>query len=674
MSFVRAPNPIWFFNDLIGQPLNDEYYAFFLENVFPYLPSLVYRDPNGNTVWTGGIVQFQDNGALPNELYFDPDKVYRIEIRHGNTQDDDLIYEINNFVPPQGGGNVPTDILLSSDNQVTNPQFSFVSFNSPLIISVAGTYEIAPGWNLVLTGSGTATITQITNIIGNDNFINNPPTALQLNLNGWSAASLYQRFNHNGSLWASTPTQQGAVTMSATVLNNGGGSLPLTLSYVPSTGTAQIVANGIINTGTYGVVDGAITLDQSTNTDPSETAYVDMVVTLPPIGNISISNLQVIGENQPLPLPFDQETVERNEDHLFHYYSNSILFQPKSSILVGWNFALNPWQFTTTTITNVANNKYTADQTIVVQQNYVSSATGNNIAVGKASAADGFGFNATAVTSHNQFAIIQYIDPATIAPYWGEILSSLVKGFFTTTHSTVPPKIKMRLIYNASLPASTSQTVPISSWVEGSDPVFSAGWTQIKPLNDPAYSLNSNSSFSFNGFELPPASSSTMTLGIVLYTVGNMDESATADYIVFSDISLVPNEFAIESNPVTFNEEYLKCQYYYASTFPYGSLPRQNAGDGGALGYNSYGAGASNNSITWNFPTLMRESSITITTYNTNNNNAGWWNSTAGANSGGASVSQLSNKNVTVLNPQIPGDAAGNFINIHISADARLGR
>src|SRR4029078_11624814 len=135
--FVRAANPIWFMVDHVGQPLNDEYYAFFLTNTLPYLPQNVYRDPQGMTVWSGDIVQFSPAGTLPDNLYFDPALVYRIEIRHGNSQTDELIWEINNFVPGEGSSTNNELAILANDNQISNPQFAFIDFVSPLTISAA---------------------------------------------------------------------------------------------------------------------------------------------------------------------------------------------------------------------------------------------------------------------------------------------------------------------------------------------------------------------------------------------------------------------------------------------------------------------------------------------------------------------------------------------------------
>ncbi len=585
--FVRAPNPIWYLPDLIGQPLNDEYYAFFLTNTLPYLPQNVYRDPQGITVWTGDVVQFLQNGTLPNNLYFDPNLTYRIEIRHGNSQSDQLIYEINNFVPGSNGGSIGNSLaILATDNEVSNSTFAEVSFQRSLTstqptmtITTAGTYQIAPSWELVLVGTGSTTLTQLV-YSGDQNQINNPPFALRVNNNGWTESYLRQRLNHNGAIWAN-----GAITMSITARAQTVSEI-VSLLYAPnSPGVSQTVATGLLGTGNYEVLQGAIDLPASVNNVLSTSAYVDIIIQLPPTGIVDISSVQVIGQSDPLPSDFNpltdiptyqQQSEERMIDHLFHIYRNSILHQPKENLLAGWNFALNPWQFRSPSSSNVANNTYTADQTIIVQQAYVNSATANNVAVSRASAANNYAFTVTAVTATNKFAIVQYIDPSTIRQYWGKTLSSLVNMLVSSpTHSSAP-RIKMRLIYRSSLPSTIAQDEPISVWTNtaGSDPTFKAGWTAIAPLNDPIYTLSgSYQDFKFDQIVLPASNDVNMTLGIVIYTLDNINQAATADSILIQDVSLVNNDFAIKASTETFDQTLKKCQFYYEKSYNVEILP-----------------------------------------------------------------------------------------------------
>jgi hypothetical protein len=235
---------------------------------------------------------------------------------------------------------------------------------------------------------------------------------------------------------------------------------------------------------------------------------------------------------------------------------------PKSSILTGWQFGTNPWQYATTTVTTLAaQTAYVADQTIVHQQD-----SGGNIDVGRDTAANNYGFNVVATATANQFALIQYIDPKSIRPYWGNNLATLVKGLFKT--ATSPVTIKARLIYRVDLPATISSTEPISSWSAGGDPGYAAGWSEVVPLGDPTYTLSTAGDFNleFLWRNVPASSADNMTMGIVIYTTTNMDDGG-ADALTFHDISLVPNDFAIESNVLTAEEQLRRCQYYYEMSY-----------------------------------------------------------------------------------------------------------
>ena len=594
--FVRSANPIWYLPDLIGQPLNDQYYAFFLTNTMPYLPQNVYQDPQGLTVWPGDIVQFLPNGTLPDNLYFDPDLVYRIEIRMGNLQTDPLIYEINNYVPTGGGGGGGGGISSGfGTNQADNPNFAEVSFTptstsaglASLTITMAGTYSIAPGWFLDLTGAGTITLTQLI-IPANQNQVNDPPFALQISSTGWTSVILRQRFNHNGGIWTG-----GAISMSLTATAINVPEL-ITLSYVPNVpGLAVQVAQELVNTGNYQVVQGAVNLPLSVNNAPSPIAYVDMEIILPPTGIVDITAFQVVGQSAQLLVspalpanipPYQQQSEERGIDQLFHIYRDELLQRSLGSLLVGWNFPLNPFQFTTTTVTPIVpQTSYVADQTILYQPAASQIQTGAN-----PNASERFNFfvQAVAGATTTQFALIQYIDPTTILPYWSYILSSLARVRIFTSHNT-QVRLKARLIWRTTLPPTLTAFEPIASLTVGLDPTFAAGWTPIIPLNDPAYILpnayeNGNTTlpyasypaFNFEQFQLPDASTDTMTLAIVLYTLDNMNSTATTqDSIAFDKVSLIPSSFAADAAPQTFDESLRECQFYYEKSYGAGVLP-----------------------------------------------------------------------------------------------------
>src|SRR5690606_30961938 len=118
--------------------------------------------------------------------------------------------------------------------------------------------------------------------------------------------------------------------------------------------------------------------------------------------------------------------------------------------------------------------------------------------------------------------LIQFIDVATMGPEWGKVFSSMVKLVAQFQSGSLTMRMKMKLIWRTTLPGATSQVVPIATWSANGEPVYSAGWTAISAINDPIYHIvNGENTLLFEGFELPAASTNTMTLGVVLYTMNS---------------------------------------------------------------------------------------------------------------------------------------------------------
>ena len=579
---VRGFNPIWVMFNLQGKLFDDTYYMFVLENTIPYIPADVYHDPDLNVVWDNPI-RFLANGTLPVDIYFESDVVYRLEFRKNDginppSQNDPLIYEVNNYVAGDGGSGPVDTVAFASSNQVTNPQFSLISFSSLYAITNVtnpAPIEIGPGWFLDLTGTGNATITQVPLSSTTPN-PSNAPYALRLTLAGWDTANLRQRFQQNGMLWADK------IVSSTITARLQGSPQAINATLVDSNGTTltNVLDNQTVNSA-FNEFTGHGTLPATSNPDVPPAAYIDYVLALPTSVDIYVTSIQLVVQELPIEPSFEQDSIDRQIDHTFHYYRESLLMQPKDSLLTGWDFALNPWQNAATASTTVATQcVYTTDQTILYQQ-----AGGSEVASGRAPAADKFAYEIKAIGSNNRFAIIQYIDPTTVSDIWGTVLSSLVRARISSpTHSTTP-RFKMRLIWRTTLPATIGATQPIATWTGSADPTFAAGWTTVVPKNDPVYTLESTTeTFVFEGMSLASVvpSTSTMTLGIVLYTLDPIVETATADRILFERISLVPNQFAIDSNVLSFDETLRRCMFYYESSKDLYTL-LTTSGDGSAL-------------------------------------------------------------------------------------------
>lgn len=689
---IRGINPIWTEFDLTGNLFDDSFYMFALENEIPYAPAAIYQDQDGN-VPRANPVNFEANGTLPIDVYFDPDIVYRLEFREGPTQSDPLIYLVENYIPGSGGSTPISSAALTTDNQITNAQFSLINFSSPMTLTNVtdpDPIEIAPGWTLNLAGTGSVTLTQVPL----NNSTSNPTNAgyaLQIQLTGtWSDFPyLSQRFNQNGMLWAEKYVSSSVTakiladtaTLSGRIDDSDGNELVEVLPEVSiSTNFEEYLG--------YGLMPATL------NPDLPPDAWIEFKLFLPNSVNILITSIQLVATEIPLTITYQQDTNERQVDHTFHYYRESLLRQPKESILTGWDFPLNPWQFYNPVAANVPVNQYTADQTIIVQQAYVASASGNNISVGRSSSSTNFGFLVTSVTANNQFAMIQYIDPKTMRPYWGSTLSAMVKLHAEKQDPDANLRMKARLLYRSSLPSTIAQAEPIASWAALGSPVYAAGWTAVEAKTDPVYNLaHGENTLVFEGFELPVANNVDMTLAIVLYMLDSMDEGGTPDYINFHRVSLVQNDFAIDCNSLSYDETIKRCQFYYETSYEPGTLAGTNTQVGARVSvqtqdYENNFAYMVFNAYEIVYNTIKRESSPTITFYNpagTINKvdavlmNDGAIDITSVVNSSDWTATGASQKSVVFIPNKAgndynhPSSRPSYYIHYHFISDARLG-
>lgn len=337
---IRGANPIWAEFDLTGKIFDDTYWLFVLQNTIPYLPAVVYHDPDLNTPWSNPI-QFLANGTLPNDIYFESDVVYRLEFRQGNTQADPLIYEVNNYIAGSGGSTPVDTVAFASSNQVTNPQFALTNFTSPYTFT--GTdpapFDVAPGWTLQLTGTGTVTLTKVPLNNANAN-PSNAPYALRLTLNGWTNDSviLRQRFQQNGMLWANK------IVSSAITARLEGSPQSITASLFDSNNAllGTVLSPQAVNEG-WNEFTGYAQLPATSNPNTPPAAYIDYRLALPSNIDIYISSIQLVVQDLPLEPSFEQDSINRQIDHT---YNTAYPIMPVGTIIDFYGFgALSHFRF-----------------------------------------------------------------------------------------------------------------------------------------------------------------------------------------------------------------------------------------------------------------------------------------------------------------------------------------
>lgn len=523
----------------------------------------------------------------------------------------------------------------TSANIISNPQFVEVLFSqqatsmAPVTLDITGTNTVsplAPGWDLITTGSGSISFFQ--DPITTTTITSNPPYAFAITASSGFSSPIYLR-----QRLYNTPRIFGLDLVNGTFACQSLDDMvhTLTLSYVPSsTGIPLTICTGnTLTTGFNTITNSTAVLITPSNTGATPAAFIDITMSIPVGAAVEVTSIQVCGvtaSNEVVSFLQQPSTLQKSQ--LFSYYEQATVQQAKNSILVGWNFGLNPWQAAANrNYTTLTTNKYATDQTVVIQQNYVASATGSNVNAGS-SESSGSPLQIQAQTTTSQFAILQYIDASSLYSYWGYKLSSLVNAYFTTVNGTVC-QFKMRLIYRASIPSTISQTEPISSWTAGQDPVFASGWTAIVPLNDPIYTLSATSSpYIFNQFQMPAISNGNMSLAVVIYTMNNLAIAGTKDVVYFDKISLVPNDFALEATPQTADQVLRECQYYYETSYPVGNYLNDTNVIPGLASYQLALQGSPYDHLfptSFSFPYLneKRTSSLIVKLYSPNSGNMG---------------------------------------------------
>ncbi len=566
---IRGFNPIWTEFDLQGQIFDDTFYLFVLENTIPYIPATVYHDPDLNVPWTNPI-QFLGNGTLPVDIYFEPDVVYRLEFRQGPTQADPLIYEVNNYVAGEGGSTPVDTVAFASSNQITNPQFSLINFESPITISATDPdpIEIGPGWFLEVAGSGSVTMTQVPLNNSNEN-PSNAPYALQLTLTGWTADSIFlrQRFQQNGMLWANkfvsstlTARVEGTPRAVSAILVDSEGAPLATVLDVPAVNQQWNEFTG------YGE------LPETTNTDTPPDAYIDYKLVIPNNIDLYVTSIQLVVQEIAIEPSFEQDTIERQVDHTFHYYKPLLEFKPIPSYLVGWDFPLNPSQFGPTAPTGaVALGAIGANKSAYVWDQTIAFQTANSAIASSRSTAGNLVITTSVST---RFAIIQYLDHKQVQKI---LINNLSVNTVLAASTAVNMTVSLWYTDNASLPVVTAGTN--NSLVTGLDadgfPTVVSGWTQLARKNGQKATFAAPTSLAtqedatngFSGWEaLDKTTVATQLWFAIVVGTGTMPISSTVE---FSSISLVPGDIPTIPAPQTADEVLRECQYYYEKSYDY---------------------------------------------------------------------------------------------------------
>jgi hypothetical protein len=568
---VRGSNPVWSFVDLAGNQFDDTFYMWVLENDVPYIPATVWHDPAGTLPWTNPI-QFLANGTLPIDIYWDPSKFYRLEFRHNvgplpPSQADPLIYLVENYSPnnapmtPVGGDGFTTD------NQIANPQFANMSSPNPYVLTAVTNpppIEVAPGWFLDLVGTGSATIERIplNTAISTPT---NAPYALHINLTGgWTGQPvLRQRFQQNGQNWrnknlsASVTARINGITAPFLVRADASNGQPLGI----------IINDFLINT--FEEFTGTIPVAAYANLDLPPNAYIDFKVLLPATGDMYFTSFQLIVSDVAAPFSYEQITVDRQIDHLFHYYQPKIQYMPIPSYLVGWDFPLNPAQINGDALaaqaTAINQGYYAWDQTIIYQTavSSVTTARGVNGSLQLTCAVAG------------QVALIQYLDQVQARKILSD-RASVHLSLFGSLAGGGHGNVTLWATTDATLPALPNTFVTTLDADGKPATVSSVNWVQVPNLYQntrftvPAISATNAESndINLNGWDL--AGAVPVNTATFFAIVVGFSPWAVADILNINSIALCAGDIATRPAPKTQAETLIACQRFYEKSYSQG--------------------------------------------------------------------------------------------------------
>jgi hypothetical protein len=561
---------------LTGSPPNYTYTA--LPNPMILSNTGTFQDTNGNDIAVY-YYPYDENGDI--QLYY-----ITVVDSLGTPQFTREAWP-NEFAPSTSTSQTPVV------NQISNSQFSQISFVNPLTITTAGAgtvnVNIAPGWFLNLTTSAVGSVTVAQNAVaGTSAYPYNPPFTLTVtpgaNVTG---LSLTQRLTNNPDIWS--PQNVGAANgwVATSVLVAAGSSLAV--NYVPSTGPTQNLLTANNTGGVYAEFTNTIQLTPPANTDTGATGYININIVLPVATPTTLGNIQVVPlQTNITGVTYGESSINNQISQLMYYYLPLLKYKPIKSYLVGWDFPLNPLQFAPASITVAAANvsSYYWDNTIIFQ-NATHGVTVTPAASG-----------AISILSNNntQFALVQYI-PAPLAN--AALQNNLSVNIAAATAAVGGLQGTVSLWYTTGALPSTigaSQSIVASLTAAGKPATFNGAWVEIPRnglgstanatslLGDAVFTVGSSATsryndYGFSGWTL--SGNAAVNTATFMAIVVGFAPLSTASSINIESISLVPGDIPTRPAPQTPDEVLRDCQYYYEKSFDIDVLPVVNGGHSG---------------------------------------------------------------------------------------------
>lgn len=548
-------------------------------------PDYTYTQlPNPMTL--SSIGTFEDSLANPVIPYFFPydgdlqPEYYYVRV----TSSEDVEQFTREAVPYIPDATSINTISSAFGNQLSNPQFAEVLFDTTTVSSYTYNFSaasgeevtIAPGWDIVVTsaGAGTVTVTQVTPL-GTTNDPTNPGTILRISSTGLTELLLRQRIYGSPNLWGN-----GYISASFVAKNNSGTATTLTLDYDQSNGLAvdqRIITATLPANGTFAAYPGTKLIRTSTSNQDFPDAYIDIYFTIPLSIEIEITSVMLAftGSVGVDTIVYDQDSQDRQIDHLFHYYKPQLDFKPIPSLLTGWDFSLNPAQFASTTVTVTAGTpKYVWDQLIM-------NSIGGNVQI--TADATTQGLRVLYNSANSAFYCLQYLTGYQAKKILGTTLSVNIQAWHNPNLDTVTTRA---YLFRGSS-AAVIPTIPNTIGSIATSGIFTknatagqgADWTEIARgnlgtatatlkevnLTSGLEEINDGVDYGFNGWEITDHAEIANTDKFCIITTFAATKASSV--VIIPSISCVPGDIPTRPAPQTVDQVFRECQYYWQSSF-----------------------------------------------------------------------------------------------------------
>lgn len=547
-------------------------------------PNYTYTQlPNPMTLSAiGTFMDALDNPTVPYFFPYDDalDPEYYYVRVTSSTGVEQFTREAVPYLPNEG------DISVSNafSNELSNPQFSEILFDTggtghvfTIPSGADQMVQFAPDWYIVCSSGGGASVTLIQNIIAASASVpGNPGTSIKINSTGVGITDLRirQRLYGAPALWGN-----GWISGTFAGKTYNGASTPVNMYYSQSNGvvTDQLISAGLLRAdGQWDAFPDSIEIPTSGSTDVFPDAYIDIDLEIPSSTELELTSVMLAptGDVSISGIVYEQESQNRQIDHLFHFYKPQLEYKPIPSMLTAWDFPTNPAQLWVTG-NNITTDAATAQGAYIWDQTICGRA-GSNVTVARNAITRGFQMTTTGATTG--IYMLQYLAANEAREIIGNRLSVNLSAWRTSAGGTVTARV-----YLCRAPAATAfPTLPNIIGTVSTGGVFAptaGNWALIPrteygtatctlstvTTND---QLNDVEDFMFNGWEITDAAQIADTDKFAIVVTFECPTSGTV--ITVDSISVCAGDIATVPAPQTLDEVLRECEYYYEQSWDSG--------------------------------------------------------------------------------------------------------